>query len=285
VVALPASAATLSAVERVAVAGPGVTSAFPKGVAIELNAPPGYSSLTAGAASGVWQGPAYWASGNTSLGGHTTIQWKVRFVYGDKSARSAARSGLTMGWRYLRRDPIAVPHVVGHRVIGTIVGYAVLTRGRAPEDASYEGSLAFPLANRAYALLDFVLDQPPSDSAGSAGNWLVNGQISPSAWEHGQVFWAFSGARLAGKLPPKKVLVGVHGHVLHGRVHDYFRDPVPGARLTLERHTKSGWSPVVTSKANRRGRFLLTAAPHALYRVHASAAGASANSRPVTVSK
>src|SRR5437899_2736566 len=147
-------------------------------------------------------------------------------------------------------------------------GLAALSGGTGAYDASYEGSMAFPVAPRAYARLRFVLDQPPSDSAGTAGKYLVNGQISPSAWEHGQVFWAFSGARLLGRLQPRKVLVGVHDSVVHGRVHDYFKQPVPGARLTLERRSKSGWSPVKTSKANRRGRFLLAPGTRVGCRAH-----------------
>ena len=145
--------------------------------------------------------------------------------------------------------------------------------------------MAFPVAPRAYARLRFVLDQPPSNSAGAAGVYLVNGQVSPSVWEHGQVFWAYSGARLVGRLQPRKVFVGVHGTVVHGRVHDYFKQPVPGARLTVRRHSKAGWSPVKKSTANKRGRFSFSVAPKAVYRVQATAAGASAQSRPVAVAK
>lgn len=282
---MPASARTTWAVERVVVAGPGVTRAFPKGVAIELNAPPSYRSDTANGTSGTWLGPGYWASGNRKLGGHTSIQWSVSFVHGFKSPRQAAWAALKEGWPYLRKDPVGVPHIAGGRVIGTIFGYTVLTRGEGANDASYEGSMAFPLGRRAYVQLRFVLDQPPSDSAGSAGTWLVNGQVSPSAWEHGQVFWAFSGARLAGRLPPKKVLVGVRDSIVHGRVHDYFKHPVPGARVTLQKHSRSGWVPVRSSKANRHGRFSLEATPKARYRVRATAAGRSAKSRPVVVTR
>jgi hypothetical protein len=284
-VALPAAARTASAVERVAVAGPGVTSAFPKGVAIELRAPPDYFSQTVNGTSGTWLGPEYWASGNAKLRGRTSIQWNVRFVHGFKSPRPAAWAGLKMGWPYLRKDPIAIPHVVGGRVVGTVFGYSVLTKGNAPEDASYEGSLAFPVARRAYARMRFVLDQPPSDSAGSAGTYLVNGQVSPSAWEQGQVFWAYTGARLIGRLPPKKVLVGVRGTVLHGRVHDFFKHPVPGARLTLQRSSKKGWAQVAAAKANRFGRFSLTLEPKRKYRVRANVGAAAADSRVVVVAR
>lgn len=284
-VALPAGASSTAAVVRVAVAGPGVTPAFPKGVSIELRAPPSYKSQAFSGTSGSWLGPEYWASGNPNLRGHTSIEWEVRFVHGFKSPRPAAWAGLKMGWHFVRKDPIAVPHVGAGRVLGTIFGFTVLTRGRKANNASYEGAMAFPVARRAYAQLRFVLDHPPSNSAGAAGEYLVNGQVSPSAWEHGQVFWSFSGARLIGRLPPKKVLVGVKNSVVHGRVHDYFKHPVPRARVTLERHAKSGWASVRTSQANRRGRFSLPAAPKAVYRVHATAAGSGANSRPVAVAR
>jgi carboxypeptidase family protein len=284
-VALPAAASTTSAVERVAVAGPGVTSAFPRGVSIELHAPPDYTSEAFKRSSGTWLGPEYWASGNPKLGGHTSIHWDVSFVHGFKSPRQASKAGLKMGWSYLRKDPIAVPHVAADHVVGTIFGFTYLTRGQGANDASYEGSMAFPVARRAYAQLRFVLDRPPSDSAGSAGSWLVNGQVSPSAWEHGQVFWSFSGARLVGRLQPKKVLVGVRGRVVHGRVHDYFKQPVPGARVTLQKHGRSGWSRVLSGKTNRRGRYSLATPQKATYRVKAKAAGGSARSRPVAVAK
>jgi hypothetical protein len=285
VIVLPAGASSTAAVVRVAVSGPGVTSAFPKGVSIELHAPPGYTSQAFSGTSGSWLGPEYWASGNHNLRGHTSIQWNVRFVHGFKSPRPVAWAGLKMGWPYLRRDPISVPHLAAGRVLGTIFGYTVLTRGKGANDASYEGSMAFPVARRAYARLRFVLDHPPTNSAGAAGKYLVNGQVSPSAWERGQVFWSFSGARLIGRLPPKKVLVGVRNSVVHGRVHDYFTHPVPRARVTLERHAKSGWARVRTAHATSRGRFSLPAAPKAVYRVHATAAGSGANSRPVVVAR
>ena len=150
-VVLPAAASSMSAVERVAVAGPGVTRAFPKGVSIELHAPPTYTSQTFNGTYGSWLGPPYWATENRNVGGHTSIQWNVRFVHGAKSARAAAWAGLKLGWPYLRKDPIAVPHVAAGHVIGTIDGYTVLTRGTGPNDASYEGSMAFPVAPRAYA--------------------------------------------------------------------------------------------------------------------------------------
>src|SRR5437660_3829820 len=154
-VVLPAAASSMSAVERVAVAGPGVTRAFPKGVSIELHAPPTYTSQTFNGTYGSWLGPPYWATENRNVGGHTSIQWNVRFVHGAKSARAAAWAGLKLGWPYLRKDPIAVPHVAAGHVIGTIDGYTVLTRGTGPNDASYEGSMAFPVAPRAYARLRF----------------------------------------------------------------------------------------------------------------------------------
>jgi hypothetical protein len=284
-ITLPAAASSTAAVVRVAVAGPGVTPAFPRGISIELHAPPSYTKSATAGSSGTWLGPEYWASDNVSLRGRTSIQWAVGFVHGSKSVRQVASAGLKMGWPLLRRDPIAVPHIAAGNVIGTIFGWAVLTRGKGSHDASYEGSMAFPVARRAYARLRFVLDRPPSDAAGSAGEWLVNGQVSPSAWEPGQVFWAYSGARLLGRLPPKKVLIGVQHREVHGFVHDYFTDPVPGARVTLERHSRTGWSRVATSRANPRGRFSITAAPKAVYRVRASAAGSSANSRAVAVAK
>ncbi len=93
----PLAAAT--SVERVRVAGPGVTAAFPRGISLELTSPPEYrrGSVSADRTSGRWLGPEYWASGDTSKRGTTSIRWSVDFQgraragTGGRARRTAAR--------------------------------------------------------------------------------------------------------------------------------------------------------------------------------------------------
>jgi hypothetical protein len=279
--ALPAGAAPRP-VERIRLAAPGVPRVFPRSASIQLSSPPGYSRATASGFHGSWTGPEYWASGNTSIRGRTSIEWTVKFNVHSSSARRAAFAGLTQGWPYFRKDPIAIPHVAGGRVIGTIIGYTVLDRADPPLDASYEGALAFPIAHKAFGVVDFVLDHPPTDSAGDAGTYLVNGSVRPSVWAQGQAFWSFSRVRLIGSLPPRRVKLGVsQRHTLRGRVVDRFHHPVVHARVSVERRTKRGWKQAGKARTNLRGRFSIAVEQRAVYRAVARVGKATAQSRRV----
>ena len=156
----PLAAAT--SVERVRVAGPGVTAAFPRGISLELTSPPEYrrGSVSADRTSGRWLGPEYWASGDTSKRGTTSIKWSVDFQGRGGPAQAVALAGPRHGWPLDKKDPIAVPHLVGKRIVGTILGYYAITRAPAPNDASFEAALAFPVGPKAFTVVRFELSDP-----------------------------------------------------------------------------------------------------------------------------
>jgi hypothetical protein len=260
------SLATASSVERVRVAGPGVTSAFPRGLSLELTSPPAYARSSAGAAQGSWIGPGYWASGNGSVGGKASIRWSVGFQATKASARAVALAAPTHGFPLDKRDPLSVPHYVGKRVVGTLLGFYVIMHAAAPNDGSYEAALAFPVAPGAFAIVRFEFLDPASNSAGQWGNYLVGGLDPPSVWNRGQTFWALSGVKLLGNLPPTRVEVGVSGRRVRGTVLDAFRHPVLRVPVSLQRRIGSSWRVQTSTKTNSRGLFSVRGLKRGSYR-------------------
>jgi hypothetical protein len=278
------SLAAAQSVERVRVAGPGVTSAFPRGVSLELVSPSDYTRRTAAGTEGSWTGPAYWASGDRSVGGTASMQWTVTFDAKPASAKAAALAATTRGWPLDKKDSIAVPHYVGKRDVGTILGYYVITRGLAPKDASYEAALAFPVAPNAYSIVRFEALDPATDSAGTLGSYLVGGSVLPSYWNRGQIFWAFSGVRLVGNLPPTNVsLIRAAGRRLTGVVADAFRHPVLGVPVSLQIQLGSSWRQLTKTKTDENGAFSIRVGRKGTYRAVASSRGQQVASPAVSV--
>lgn len=269
---LPALAGA-SSIERVRVSGPGVTAAFPRGIALQLSAPSAYVRATAGASEGRWAGPDYWASGDPSKRGKTSIRWSVAFTSTAGSARTVALGGSTHNWPVDKKDPLSVPHYVGKRAVGTILGYYAITRAPAPADASYEAVLAFPVAPRAFSVIRFQLSEPAANSAGAAGSYLVKGTEAASYWNRGQAFWAVSGVRLLGNLPPTRIDLGRAGHVLRGTVADAFRHPVLRVPVAVERRVGASWRIATRVKTNERGEFVVRTSGRGVYRAVAVSRG------------
>jgi hypothetical protein len=280
---LLASAAAAQSIERVRVAGPGVTSAFPRGISLRLASPPTYARRTASGAQGSWGGPGYWASGKGDLGGKTAIRWSVAFSAGAVTARTAALAAPIHTWPVDKKDPIAIPHYVGKRVVGTILGYYVITRAPAPDDASYEAAVAFPLAPKALAIARFLLADPSTDSAGQWGSYLVNGVDLPSVWNRGQAFWALSGVSLVGNLPPTRVDLSASGRTVRGTVADAFRHPVVGLPVSVQRQVGGSWRQVTKARTNAKGSFVIRVGPKGDYRAVARSRGKVVASRSVRV--
>jgi hypothetical protein len=275
--------AAAQSVERVRVSGPGVTAAFPRGLSLELASPPTYARRSAGGAQGSWRGPDYWASGKRDLGGKASIRWSVSFSASASSAKALALQSSTHGWPLDKKDPFSITHYVGKRPVGTILGYYVITRAPAPDDASYEAVLAFPLAPKAFAIARFQLTDPATDSAGEWGSYLVGGFDLPSVWNRGQALWAMSGVRLRGNLPPTRVSLAAAGRVLHGSVADAFRHPVLGVPVSLERRIGGSWRPLASTRSDARGLFSIRVG-RGTYRAVASSPGKSIASQAVLVS-
>jgi hypothetical protein len=259
-----------SSVERVRVAGPGVTSAFPRGVSLVLTSPPDYRRRSADLTRGTWAGPAYWASGDQSKRGTTSIAWSVDFQGRAGTAKALAVAAPRHGWPVDKKDPIAVPHYVGRQVVGTILGYYVITRAPAPDDASYEAAIAFPVAPKAFSVVRFELADPAGDSSGQWGDYLVNGRDLPSIWNRGQAFWALSGVRLLGNLPPARIVLADSGRVVRGSVSDAFYHPVLGLPVSVERRVGASWRPLAKARTDKKGEFSLRVPARGSYRAVAT---------------
>ena len=269
---LPALAGA-SSIERVRVAGAGVTAAFPRAIALQLAAPSAYVRATAGATEGRWTGPDYWASGDATKRGKTSIRWSVAFTSTGGSARTVALGAATHSWPVDKKDPLSVPHYVGKRPVGTILGYYAITHAPAPADASYEAVLAFPVAPRAFSIVRFQLSEPAGNSAAAAGSYLVNGTETASHWNRGQAFWAVSGVRLLGNLPPTRIDLARAGRVLHGNVADAFRHPVLRVPVAVEHRVGASWRVATRVKTNERGEFVVRTSGRGVYRAVAVSRG------------
>jgi hypothetical protein len=253
------SVASAEAIERVPIPrGPSsVTKDFPPGVSLSLVSPEGYARSSGGGDRGTWTGPRYQASGDASNGGSTSISWTVDFENESKSALEAATKAPRRGWPIDIKGGMSVPHLIRNRIVGTMLGSFVLTRSPAPADASWEAALAFPIAPRIHAIVRFEVRGAAGDSAGDAGTYVVQGWIPASLWNRGQAFWALSGVRLEGNLPPTRVSARATGggRVVRGGVLDAFRHPLVGIRVALERLSGGGWERVATTRTDRTGAF------------------------------
>jgi hypothetical protein len=265
-----------TSVEHVRVAGPGVTAAFPRGISLELDSPPDYKRRSVDLTRGAWAGPAYWASGDQSKRGTTSIKWSVDFQARPGPAKAVAVAAPQHGWPVDKKDPIAVPHYVGKRVVGTILGFYAITRAPAPNDASFEAALAFPVGPKAFTIVHFELTDPVADSSGQWGNYLVNGLDLPSIWNRGQAFWALSGVKLLGNLPPTQIALSDSGRTLRGTVTDAFHHPVLGLPVSIQRQIGASWRPLTTARTDKKGEFSLRVPSRGSYR-----AVAKSNSRRV----
>jgi hypothetical protein len=270
-------------VERVRVAGPGVTAAFPRAISLELASPPDYARRSADLTRGSWRGPEYWPSGAPDQRSTTSIDWSVEFRATPGTAKTVAVGAPTHGWPLEKKDPIAVPHYVGKRVVGTILGFYALTRAPDPDNASFEAALAFPVAPRAFSIVRFDLTDPAGDSAGELGDYLVGGLDPPSVWNRGQAFWALSGVRLVGNLPPSSIAVTVTGHTLRGAVSDAFHHPVLGLPVSVQHRVGTSWRPLTSTRTDTKGAFVLRVGTRGAYRVVAGARAKRVVSRALYV--
>jgi hypothetical protein len=258
--------AAASSVERVRVAGPGVTAAFPRGVSLELTSPPAYSRRSADPTRGTWKGPDYWAAGDPQHRGATSISWSVSFQARPGPAQAVALAAPQHGWPVEKKDPLAVPHYVGKRVVGTILGFYALTRAPVPNDAGFEAALAFPVGPKAFSIVRFDVSTPSTDSSGQWGDYLVGGLDLPSIWNRGQAFWAMSGVRLVGNLPPARIDLSVSGRTLRGTVSDAFYHPVLGLPVSVQRQVGGSWRQLASLRTDKKGEFALRVPSRGSYR-------------------
>jgi hypothetical protein len=274
--ALPAAA---NGIERVAVRPPTATT-FPPGLAIALASPPRYASSARAPESGRWLGPRYDSLTVPGLVGSSAIDWSVALDTSSPSLDAAALAATTLGFPEDQRGLIAVPHVVGKTMVGTIPGFYVLeVAWNTPDNARAEAALAFPLAKGVYSVARFVLPEPPSD------DFVVDGSIHPTSWNRGQAFIALAGVRLEGNLAPALASIrSLSGtRTLRGRVVDAFGHSVLGAQVFLERRASSGWRRVSVTRTRKTGAYAVRAPLRGRYRVTATVGTSSVSSTSVGV--
>jgi hypothetical protein len=251
---------------------------LPAELVVELSSPVDYNRASVSGDSGRWTGPRYEEHGNPGNWGFASLDWRVSFDEreGDAEAVSLA-SVVHTDWQRDQRDMISVPHFVGTRDVGTILGYYVMMTPAAANDARFEGVIAFPLDVNLHAVVHFEALQPANDS------FVVNGSSIASSWNRGHMLVSLAGISLQGNLPPKTVGVHAyqHGRRLKGKVVDRFLDAVLGVPVSLERRSGGNWAKVAGAKTSQSGSYSFPARKRGTYRVTARFAGFTAMSREI----
>ncbi|MDQ2981339.1 MAG: hypothetical protein M3R26_03315 [Actinomycetota bacterium] len=268
------------AVERVRIADPARQAhGLPAGLAVELSSPAAYNRLSLSGSSGRWTGPRYEELGNPGNAGFASIDWSVSFDERPGEADAAALAHIThRNWERDQRGGLSVPHVVGKRAVGTLLGYYYLvTPTTTGGEARFEAALAFPLDTNLYAIAHLEALEPPNDT------YTLGGSVLSSTWNRGQVLVALAGVRLQGNLPPK--IVGARtaerGRLVTGKVVDRFLDAVIGTPVSLERLTGGSWRRIARGKTSQSGFYSLSAGKRGRYRVTARMAAFTAQSREI----
>ena len=249
---------------------------LPAGLLVELESPTGYERQSASGDAGRWVGGRYEQIGHPENAGRATLDWTVSFDQSTGEADAIAHAHIQhTSWARDQRGGLSVPHVVGTRAVGTILGYYEMVIPSTPGDARFEGVLAFPLDTNLHAVIRFEALQPPDDT------YMVNGSSVASSWNRGQLLVALAGAQLQGNLPPKVVAARAiqRGRMVRGRVVDRFLDSVLGARVSLEKSIGGAWTKVSGGKTDQRGFYQLKAKKRGRYRVSVRWAGFAAMSR------
>ncbi len=265
-------------VERVRIADPARQQhGLPAGLVVELASPLDYNRQTVLGDSGRWTGPRWEETGNPGNAGYSLIDWTVRFDERPGETEAIAFANIVhTDWQRDQRGGLSVPHLVGNRDVGTVLGYFVLLTPGG-DDARFEGVIAFPLGVNLHAVAHFEAIEPANDSL------VVNGSFIASTWNRGQALLALSGVRLQGNLPPKTVEARPYnrGRIVRGKVVDRFLDAVLGAQVSLERRSGGGWAKVAGTRTNERGRYSVRATRRGSYRVTVRMAGFAATSRVI----
>ena len=209
---------------------------LPAGLLVELESPTGYERQSASGDAGRWVGGRYEQIGHPENVGRATLDWTVSFDQSTGEADAIAHAHIQhTSWARDQRGGLSVPHVVGTRAVGTILGYYEMVTPSTPGDARFEGVLAFPLDTNLHAVIRFEALDPPDDS------YMVNGSSAASSWNRGQLLVALAGAQLQGNLPPKIVAARAiqRGRMVRGKG----GRPVPGlgarcSRFAREEHRR-----------------------------------------------
>jgi carboxypeptidase family protein len=274
----PSQGARGQTVERISIsAAERQAHQLPAGLLVELASPTGYDRQSSSGDAGRWVGAHYEQIGHPENAGQATLDWTVSFDQRDGEADAIAHANIEhTDWTRDQRGGLSVPHVVGTKGVGTILGYYEMVTPSVPGDARFEGVVAFPLDKNLHAVIRFEALQPPDDT------YMV-GSSAASSWNRGQVLVALAGTQLQGNLPPKIVAARSteRGRMVRGKVVDRFLDSVIGARVSLEKNFGGSWAKVAGGKTDQRGFYTVRAKRRGTYRVTARFAGFAATSREI----
>lgn len=192
ILAVPASlsAAAEPAPKKFTLSGRG----YPAPVTVAIATPPGYTNGFGGA----WTGPRW---KNPSAEGNAGISVNVG---GDPSARSAERAArnklgsYVASWTVVASGPIAVPHVVRGRKVGSIQSFFLILHN---PDKGYEGwykaAIGVPLGKGYEILAADFLTTTPSDDASTT----IEGK-PPSVWNRQAIEQALRGVAVETQASP-----------------------------------------------------------------------------------
>ena len=266
-------------VERIRISDPERQAhQLPPGLLVELSSPTSYNRQSTSGNAGRWVGPRFEQVGHPENAGFSSLDWSVSFDQRQGEAEAVAKANVRhTDWTRDQQGGLSVPHAVGSKALGTILGFYVMMRPQTAGDARFEGVLAFPLDTNLQAVIHFEALDPPDDS------YIVNGSSVATSWNRGQVLVALGSVELQGNLPPKIVAARSFekGRRVRGKVVDRFLDAVLGAQVSLERSTGGGWTKVSSGKTNQRGFYSLRAKRRGTYRVTVRLAGFTATSRTI----
>jgi hypothetical protein len=266
-------------VERIRISDPARQAhQLPPGLLVELASPSSYNRVSTSGNTGRWQGPRFEQIGHPENTGFASLDWSVSFDQRQGDPESVAKANLQhTDWTRDQQGAISVPHAVGTKAVGTILGFYVIMRPNATGDARFEGVLAFPLDTNLTAVIRFEALDPPDDS------YIVNGSSIGSSWNRGQVLVALGSAELQGNLPPKIVAARSFekGRRVRGKVVDRYLDAVLGAQVSLQKSSGGAWTTVSSGRTNQRGFYSLRATRRGTYRVSVRLSGFTATSRTI----
>src|SRR5580765_1069656 len=266
-------------VERIRISDPARQAhQLPPGLLVELASPTTYNRQSSSGNAGRWVGPRYEQAGHPENAGFASLDWSVTFDQRQGDAEAVAKANVQHAdWTRDQQGAISVPHAVGTKAVGTILGFYVIMRPNATGDARFEGVLAFPLDTNLQAVIRFNALDPPDDS------YIVNSSSVATSWNRGQVLVALGSAELQGNLPPKIVAARSFekGRRVRGKVVDRYLDAVLGAQVSLQKSSGGGWTTVSSGRTSQRGFYSLQATRRGTYRVSVRLSGFTATSRTI----
>ena len=221
-------------------------------VTMVIATPAGYTSGFGGA----WTGPRWKMP---SAEGDSGLTVNVGGVPSARSAELAARKTLgsyVASWTVVASGPIAVPHLVRARKVGSIQGFFLILHNPAARyEGWYHAAVGVPLGKGYEILAAHFSTTTPSDDATTT----IEGK-KPSAWNRQTIEQAVRGVALDGNLAAKTIQAQVRPGAaccnarITGRVTDALGHPLVAVKVTLR---KNDGAPCCGATTSATGAYTL----------------------------